>query len=87
MFSRLTDKLNRAAEDPEATLATAAIVTLAGLATRRVVTGTWRAVAGEDPPRDPSRPDVDWPTAITWTTAVGLTVSFARLFTRRAMHK
>ncbi len=87
MASRREQVRERMNRDPGQTLLTAALVTLVGLATRRAVVSTWRAVNGEDPPRDPSRPDVAWPTALGWTTAVGVTVGLARLLTRRALHR
>lgn len=86
MLEKFREKVVGATEDPKKAIATAVVVTLAGLATREVLTIGWRMAKGEDPPRDPSRPDVDLRTALGWSTAVGFAVGLARLATRRAMH-
>lgn len=84
-MQNLNNALGKWRRDPVATVGAAAAVTLVGLATRQLVVFGWRAVHGEDPPRDPARQDVAWPVAVGWTAAVGITVGLARLFARRSL--
>lgn len=87
MSNKVTEKLKRVARDPETAITTALAVTAAGLAARKLAVVGWRALQGQNPPRDPSRQDVAWPTAIAWTSIVGVTVGMVRLATRRALSR
>ena len=62
---------------------TTGAVFLAERATRFAVTGGWRLIRGEDPPRNPERLDVSWKDAIAWTLATGVAMSAAGLLARR----
>ena len=85
MFPTIRSKVQSLRNDPAKVATTSLVVTLAGLATRRAAGGAWRALNGEAPPRDPSRDNVNWSKALTWTTTIGVTVGLARLVARRAL--
>jgi hypothetical protein len=57
---------------------------VAGLVTRQVMTSTWKAVAGREPPENPADRRTSWPEALTWAVAVGVGVGVARLVATRA---
>lgn len=57
---------------------------LAGVATRQLLRGAWRAGLRRDPPMNPAAHETQWIEAITWTVAVGAAVGVARLLARRA---
>lgn len=84
-MKNLSKHYQKFVDNPGGSIATAVAVTAVGLFTREAVENVWRLVDGEEPPRNPARSDVDWKTAITWTTAVGVAVGLARLATRRFM--
>lgn len=86
MLRKLKSRLTDLTKDPKTAIATGIAVTLAGFATREAVVVGYRLVKGEEPPRDPSRPDVDWRTALGWSTALGVSVGLVRLVTRRVLH-
>lgn len=86
MLSTLKRRLTALRDNPRAAISTSLVVTAVGLATRRAAAGAWHALHGQAPPRDPARPEVTWPQALAWTTAVGVTVGLARIVTRRALH-
>jgi Protein of unknown function (DUF4235) len=52
---------------------------LAVVVTQRVVGIAWRQVRGEPPPDGPADRKVNWATALTWATAMGVGVAVARL--------
>ncbi len=56
---------------------------LAGVLTRKLLTKTWSAVTGNEPPANPEHPDVTWPEAISWAVLSGVAVALARLVATR----
>jgi len=52
---------------------------------KKVVTSTWKAATGKQPPANPADPDVDMWEAVTWAVVSGTLVALARMLaTRRA---
>jgi hypothetical protein len=54
-----------------------------GIATKRVVEGTWQATRGAEAPRKPSDPGVRWGDAIAWAALSAAGIVAAELATRR----
>jgi hypothetical protein len=57
---------------------------LAGLVARQVMTASWKAVAGREPPENPADRRTSWPEAIIWAAAAGVGVGIARLVATRS---
>ena len=58
---------------------------LASIAVRQGMHAGWRAVKGEEPPRNPISSDVTWADAILYTAGVGLVVGVSRMVVQRAV--
>src|SRR3954451_15409691 len=57
---------------------------VAGAATRKVLTASWRRVrGGDDPPTNPASPQTRWPEALIWATASGVAMAVTRLIAQR----
>ncbi len=57
----------------------AAATITAGIAARKIVTATWTAATGKEPPTNPEAPGVDWQEAVAWAAISGVVVALARL--------
>ena len=58
---------------------------LAAAAAQKVLTTSWRAATGKNPPANPADPDVDLWEAVLWAAVSGTIVGLARMLaTRRA---
>lgn len=47
------------------------------------IRSAWRATTGEEPPANPTNPDVDWREAIVWAVLSGMAIGIARLVAQR----
>lgn len=45
-------------------------------------TASWKGIAGDDPPEDPTEPDFDWPSAILFGALAGAVVGVAVVLAR-----
>lgn len=55
----------------------------AAMATRKLVTTTWRATTGKAPPANPADPDVAMREAVLWASFSGVMVALARMLATR----
>jgi hypothetical protein len=55
----------------------------AGFVVRNGIELGWKAVRGEDPPKNPASYDVEWADAIAWTVTVGVCMGLGRLLAER----
>ena len=54
-----------------------------GIAVKRVLHKSWRAVTGNEPPANPEHPRTTWPEAIAYAMLSGALVGLARLVARK----
>lgn len=59
----------------------------AGFVTRKVMTMTWKRVAGKEPPQHPEDPQVALGEALGWAAVMGVAMSTARLLAIRIANK
>lgn len=52
---------------------------VAGIAAKKVLTTSWKAATGKEPPANPQTPGVDWAEALAWAALSGVTIALARL--------
>ncbi|MGD9961149.1 DUF4235 domain-containing protein [Nocardioides sp.] len=50
---------------------------------KKVVTSTWKATTGKQPPANPADPDVDLWEAVTWAAVSGTLIALARMLATR----
>lgn len=55
----------------------------ASLVARKVVTATWKATTGKNPPANPADPDVEIWEAVLWATVSGTLIALARMLATR----
>jgi hypothetical protein len=75
-------------KDPKTWTVFSLVAALLGSAVaKKVVTTSWRAATGKQPPANPADPDVDVWEAVLWAAASGTAVGIARMLaSRRAAH-
>ncbi len=56
---------------------------VAGTATRKALTATWRRVRGGDPPTNPASPQTQWSEALIWAVSSGVAMAVTRLIAQR----
>lgn len=54
-----------------------------GILARKVLTTSWKAATGKEPPANPAHPDVSMGEAAAWATASGVAVGLARMLASR----
>lgn len=60
-----------------------AFVVPAGIAARKALDASWRAVRHSDPPRNPAAPGTAWAEALAWAAVSGIAIAGARLLAAR----
>ncbi|HUQ63383.1 MAG TPA: DUF4235 domain-containing protein [Acidimicrobiales bacterium] len=56
---------------------------VAGAATRKVLTSSWRKVRGGNPPTNPASHQTKWTEALIWAMASGVAMAVTRLVAQR----
>jgi len=64
-----------------------AVPALADRIARRVAGRSYSAWTGENPPRNPATPGVNWRDAILWTALAGAIGGVARMASRKALSR
>ncbi len=49
----------------------------------RGIRSAWKATTGDEPPSNPTNPDVNWREAVTWALLSGAVIGIARLAAQR----
>lgn len=49
----------------------------------RAIRSAWKATTGDEPPANPTNPDVEWREAIGWAVLSGAAIGIARLLAQR----